>query len=58
MDVRTAAGYLIAELMGPDATNEDGESFRAYLLERGVTDTDAISDEQFVGLTNEWAARD
>ena len=45
----TPLGHL-AEFMGPLATNENTQRMRDVLLEAGVADTDAVSDEQWLRL--------
>lgn len=45
---------ILAEMMGNGYIESDARSFRAYLLSRDVTDTDEITDEQFLSALSDW----
>lgn len=45
---------ILAEMMGDGYTESDARSFKAYLIDRGVADTDDINDEQFLSALVEW----
>lgn len=50
MNIRTAAAYEIAEAMGREASNEDGEKMRAALLDAGYTSTSDVPEAEWLRI--------
>lgn len=50
MIVRNCNIGLLAEMMGPDATDDDAIRMRDALLARGIDDTDDVTDAQWLAI--------